>query len=174
MKYTQLFCKTLKESPKDAVLTSHQLMIRAGLIKKVSAGIYSILPLGQMVFEKLKTIIREELAKIGAQEITMPIVIPASQWQASGRWDKYGPELLRIKDRQANDFCLGPTHEETVVDLVKNDVKSYKELPLCLYQIQTKFRDEIRPRFGLMRAREFVMKDAYSFHETPADLNDYF
>lgn len=172
MKWSQTLIPTLKESPSDAEIASHQLMVRAGLIRKVASGVYTLLPLGLRVIRKVEAIIREEMEKIGAVEVSMPMVIPASLWQESGRWEHYGPELLRFSDRHDNPFCMGPTHEEVVVDLIKQTVKSYRQLPLTVFQIQTKFRDEIRPRFGLMRAREFSMKDAYSFHETEASLDD--
>ncbi len=145
-------------------------MIRAGMIRKVAAGIYSLMPLGHKVIQKMMTIVREELNRVGAQEVFLPSIIPAQLWEESGRWQQYGPELLRLKDRHGNDYCYGPTHEEVITELVKGSVKSYKQLPVNLYQIQTKFRDEIRPRFGLMRGREFMMKDAYSFHATDEDL----
>ncbi len=154
---------TLREAPKDAEVVSHALLVRAGFIRKAAAGIYTFLPLGLRALGKVKRVVREELERAGAQELLMPMVTPAELWQESGRWQKYGPELLRLKDRKDGDFCLGPTHEEVIVDVVRRDVKSYKQLPLNLYQIQTKFRDEIRPRAGLMRGREFLMKDAYSF-----------
>lgn len=170
--YHSAFIHTLKESPRDAEVVSHQLMVRAGLIKKVAAGIYSVLPLGQRVFNKMNAIIREEMAAIGGVECTMPASIPAELWQTSGRWDHYGKELLRFEDRHGRSFCFGPTHEEVITDLVSSYVTSYKQLPVMLYQIQSKFRDEIRPRFGLMRGREFLMKDAYSFHDTEASLDD--
>ena len=155
---------TLKEVPNDATVISHQLMLRAGMIRKLSSGIYSWLPLGLRVLRKVEHIIREEMNRAGALELLMPAVQPAELWQESGRWEKYGPELLRISDRHANEFCFGPTHEEVITHLVSREIKSYKQLPLNFYQIQTKFRDEIRPRFGVMRSREFIMKDAYSFH----------
>ena len=169
--YHNSFIHTFKEAPKDAEVVSHQLMVRAGMIRKVASGIYSILPLGQRVFCKLKRIIREEMAKIGGAECELPHVIPAELWESSGRWDQYGKELLRFKDRSDRSFCFGPTHEEVITDLVGAMVNSYKQLPVLLYQIQTKFRDEIRPRFGLMRGREFLMKDAYSFHDSMDSLN---
>lgn len=162
---------TLKESPSDADVISQKLMIRAGMIRKVAAGVYNLLPMGLRAIRKVEAIVREEMNRAGAQEVSMPMVIPAELWQESGRWDEYGKELLRIKDRHDRDFCLGPTHEEVITDLVRREVRSYKDLPLNLYQIQSKFRDEIRPRFGLMRGREFVMKDAYSFHATPESLD---
>lgn len=161
---------TTKECPADAELPSHRLMLRSGMIRKVASGIYTWLPLGYRVLKKVEAIVREEMHKAGAIEILMPAVQPAELWEESGRWEKYGPELLRFKDRHERDFCLGPTHEEIIVDVIRTQVRSYKQLPLTLYQIQTKFRDEIRPRFGVMRAREFVMKDAYSFHLDEASL----
>ncbi len=163
MRYTQYLLPTLKENPADAEVVSHQLMMRAGMIRKVAAGIYSYMPFGLRSIRKMEEIIREELDRAGAIECLMPMANPAELWQESGRWEKYGKELLRFKDRKATDFCMGPTHEEVITDIVRNTVKSYRQLPLNLYQIQTKFRDEIRPRFGLMRGREFIMKDAYSF-----------
>ncbi|NOY14405.1 MAG: proline--tRNA ligase [Deltaproteobacteria bacterium] len=167
MRYTQYLLPTLKETPADAEVISHQLMMRAGMIRKVAAGIYSYMPFGLRSIRKMEQIIREEMNKAGAIECLLPMANPAELWQESGRWEKYGKELLRFKDRKETDFCVGPTHEEVITDIVRNTVKSYKQLPLNLYQIQTKFRDEIRPRFGLMRGREFIMKDAYSF-----DLDD--
>ncbi|RAP24991.1 proline--tRNA ligase [Candidatus Marinamargulisbacteria bacterium SCGC AG-343-K17] len=169
--YHNSFIHTLKEAPNDAEVISHQLMVRSGMIRKVASGVYSILPLGQRVFAKLNQIIREEMAAIGGAECDLPHVIPAEMWKASGRWDQYGKELLRIQDRSDREFCFGPTHEEVITDLVNAYVNSYKQLPVLLYQIQTKFRDEIRPRFGLMRGREFLMKDAYSFHDSKDSLN---
>jgi prolyl-tRNA synthetase len=167
MRYSQYLLPTLKETPADAEIVSHQLMMRAGMIRKVAAGIYSYMPLGLRSLRKMEQIIREEMDRAGAIECLMPMANPAELWQESGRWEKYGKELLRFKDRKNTDFCMGPTHEEVVTDIVRNAVNSYRQLPLNLYQIQTKFRDEIRPRFGLMRGREFIMKDAYSF-----DIND--
>ncbi|MDA3902546.1 MAG: proline--tRNA ligase [Desulfuromusa sp.] len=167
MRYSQYFLPTLKETPADAEVISHQLMLRAGMIRKVAAGIYSYLPFGLRSVRKMEQIIREEMNRAGAIECLMPMANPAELWQESGRWEKYGKELLRFKDRKSADFCMGPTHEEVITDIVRNTVNSYRQLPLNLYQIQTKFRDEIRPRFGLMRGREFIMKDAYSF-----DLDD--
>jgi len=155
---------TLKETPMDAVVVSHQLMLRAGMIRKLAAGIYNYLPLGLRVIRKIENIIREEMNRAGAQELLMPTVLPAELWKESGRWDYYGPELLRFNDRKNGEFCFGPTHEEVITDIVRSSLSSYRELPINLYQIQTKFRDEMRPRFGLMRGREFIMKDAYSFH----------
>jgi len=164
MRFSRLLLPTLKESPADAEVISQRLMIRAGMIKKAAAGIYEILPLGLRVLRKVENIVREEMDRAGAQEVSLPVVIPSELWKESGRWEKYGPELLRVTDRHNREFCIGPTHEEVITDLVRSSVRSYRQLPLNLYQIQTKFRDEIRPRFGLMRGREFVMKDAYSFH----------
>ncbi len=163
MRQSQLLLPTLKETPADAEAASHQLMLRAGLIRQVAAGIYTWLPLGLRVLRKVETIIREELNASGAQELLMPVVQPAELWEETGRWQKMGPELARLKDRHERDFCLGPTHEEIITDLFRREVQSYKQLPCNFYQIQTKFRDEIRPRFGVMRAREFTMKDGYSF-----------
>ena len=163
MRYSQMLIPTLREDPSEAEVLSHRLMLRAGMIRKLAAGIYSYLPLAQRVFTKTEQIIRDEMNRAGAQEVTLPFVQPAEIWQKSGRWNIYGKELLRLKDRNNRDFCLGPTHEEVITELVKNYVTSYRQLPLNLYQIHIKFRDEIRPRFGIMRAREFIMKDAYSF-----------
>ncbi|MCC7201538.1 MAG: proline--tRNA ligase [Nitrospirae bacterium] len=163
MYYSKLLIPTLREDPGEAEVISHRLMLRAGMIRKLAAGIYNYLPLGYRVIRKIENIVREEMNRAGAQEIFMPMVLPAELWRETGRWEKYGKELLRLRDRHDRDFCLGPTHEEVVTDIVRNDVKSYRQLPLNLYQIQSKFRDEIRPRFGLMRGREFIMKDAYSF-----------
>ena len=172
MLYSKTFIPTLKEIPADAEVISHKLMLRAGMIRKLAAGIYSYLPLAQKVLKKTGNIIRREMDAIGAQELLLPSVQPAEIWQESGRWDIYGKELLRFKDRGNRDFCLGPTHEEVITDLVKREVRSYRQLPLVLYQIQTKFRDEIRPRFGIMRAREFLMKDAYSFDADEASAEE--
>ena len=172
MRYSQYLLSTLKETPADAEVVSHQLMMRAGMIRKVAAGIYSYLPLGLRSIRKVEQIVREEMNRAGAIELLMPMVVPAELWQESGRWEQYGKELLRIKDRKDAAFCLGPTHEEVITDIVRREVRSYRQLPLNLYQIQSKFRDEIRPRFGLMRGREFIMKDAYSFdaNEAGADV----
>ncbi len=170
MRATQLFCPTLKEAPSDAVIPSHQLMIRAGLIHQVAAGIYTYLPMGLRVLKRIESVVRQHLDSV-AQEVLLPVLIPSGLWQQSGRWDKYGPELFRLSDRHNNDFCLGPTHEEVIAALSSYGIRSYKQLPVTLYQIQTKFRDEIRPRSGLMRGREFSMKDAYSFHETAECLD---
>ena len=164
MRASKYYITTTKEVPNDAELISHQLMLRAGLIKRLASGIYTWLPLGLKVVRKVEKIVREEMNAIGSLEMLMPLVQPAEIWQESGRWEFYGKELLRLKDRHERDFCLGPTHEEVVTDTLRNEIKSYKQLPLSVYQIQTKFRDEVRPRFGVMRAREFIMKDAYSFH----------
>ena len=172
MRTTQFPLNTIKETPADAEIISHQLMIRAGLIRKLAAGLYSWLPLGLKVLRKVEQITREEMAKAGALEVLMPALQPAELWQETGRWEKYGPELARLKDRHDRDFCLGPTHEEIITDLARNELKSYKQLPITYYQIQTKFRDEIRPRFGVMRCREFIMKDAYSFHLDQASLQE--
>lgn len=166
MLMSRLLVPTLREDPKEAEVISHKLMLRAGMIKKLAAGVYTFLPLGYRVLRKVEQIIREEMNRAGAQEVFMPALLPAELWIETGRWGVYGKELFRIKDRHDREFCLGPTHEEIITDLVRNTVTSYKQLPLNLYQIQTKFRDEIRPRFGLMRGREFGMKDAYSFHAT--------
>jgi prolyl-tRNA synthetase len=170
MRTSQYLLSTLKETPADAEVISHQLMLRAGLIRKLASGLYTWLPTGLRVLHKVEHIVREEMNNAGALEILMPVVQPADIWQESGRWEQYGPELLRFNDRGHRDFVLGPTHEEVVTDLVRNELSSYKQLPINLYQIQTKFRDEVRPRFGVMRAREFVMKDAYSFHLTRESL----
>jgi prolyl-tRNA synthetase len=170
-KVSQICWKTEKHDPKDAELVSHKLMLRAGLIYKVSSGVYSWLPMGLKVLRKVENIVRNGLDEFGVQEMLMPMVQPASLWKETNRWQKYGPELLRLQDRHNRDFCLGPTHEEVVTDWARNYFNSYKQLPACVYQIQTKFRDEIRPRFGVMRAREFVMKDAYSFHFDQDCLN---
>ncbi|MCH7926892.1 MAG: proline--tRNA ligase [Candidatus Dadabacteria bacterium] len=166
MRYSQYFLPTLKETPADAEVISHKLMVRAGMLRKVAAGIYNYLPLGLRSIRKFENIVREEMNKAGAIELLMPAVLPAEYWKESGRWDVYGKELLRFNDRAEREYCIGPTHEEIITDIVRREVKSYKQLPVNLYQIQTKFRDEIRPRFGVMRAREFIMKDAYSFDAT--------
>jgi len=169
MYYSKLLIPTLKESPADAEVISHKLMVRAGMIRQLAAGIYSILPLGLRVLKKVENIIREEMNQIGGQEVFLPSIQPAELWKESKRWDFYGKELLRIKDRHDREFCYGPTHEEVITDIVRKEIKSYRQLPLILYQIQTKFRDEVRPRFGIMRGREFLMKDAYSFHTDEVD-----
>ena len=170
MRVSKFFISTLKEAPSEAEVISHKLMLRAGLIKRLTSGVYTWMPLGLRVLRRVENIIREELNRSGAIELSMPAVQPAELWIESGRWEQYGPELLRIKDRHDRDFCFGPTHEEVISDVVRREVKSYRQLPLNFYQIQTKFRDEIRPRFGVMRGREFVMKDAYSFHTSYEDL----
>ncbi len=174
MKQSLLFVPTLKEAPKDAETKSHKLMSRAGLIKQVASGIYSYLPLGYKVIKKIENIVREELDSIGCSELLMPALQPRDLWEESGRWDKYGDELMRLQDRKERDFCLGPTHEEIITQVVRDYLNSYKKLPLALYQIQTKFRDEMRPRFGLMRGREFIMKDAYTFTETDEQLDEWY
>jgi len=172
MRQSHFLIPTLREDPGEAEIVSHRLMLRAGMIRKVAAGIYTYLPLGLRVIRKVERIIREELNKAGAQEVLMPIASPAELWQETGRWDFYGKELFRFKDRHERDFCLGPTHEEVITDLVRREVRSYRQLPANFYQIQTKFRDEIRPRFGLMRGREFIMKDAYSFDADEAGAKE--
>ncbi|KAF0133400.1 MAG: prolyl-tRNA synthetase [Candidatus Saganbacteria bacterium] len=163
MKMSRILAPTLRENPGEAEIPSHRLMLRAGMIRKLAAGVYSLLPLGLRVIQKISTIIREEMNNSGAQEVLLPALLPAELWKETERWDVYGKELFRIKDRHERDFCLGPTHEEIITDLARREIKSYKQLPVNLYQIQTKFRDEIRPRFGLMRGKEFLMKDSYSF-----------
>ena len=168
MKASQFFISTLKEAPADAEVVSHKLMMRAGLIKKLGAGIYNYMPMGLRVIRKVEAIVREEMNRAGAVECTMPVVQPAELWQETGRFEKMGPELLRIQDRHGRDFVIQPTSEEVVTDIARQELRSYKQLPRNLYQIQTKFRDERRPRFGLMRGREFIMKDAYSFDRDPA------
>lgn len=166
MRSSRFLIATLKETPADAEVISHQLMLRAGMIRKLASGLYTWLPLGLRVLRKVERIIRSEMDKSGAQEVLMPVVQPSELWQESGRWEQYGPELLRMNDRHDRAFCLGPTHEEVITDLIRGEINSYKQLPANFYQIQTKFRDEIRPRFGVMRSREFIMKDAYSFHNS--------
>ena len=166
------FAPLIKDAPAEAEVISHQLLLRSGMIRKVASGIYNWLPLGFKTLKLVENIVREEMASTGSQEIFMPMVQPRDLWEDSKRWDKFGPELLRFKDRHERDFCLGPTHEEIITDLIRNNLSSYKELPLSLFQIQTKFRDEIRPRYGIMRGREFLMKDAYSFHLDQECLND--
>ena len=172
MRVSKILLATLKESPSDAEVISHKLMLRAGMIRKLASGLYTWLPLGLRVLRKVENIVREELNNAGAQEVLMPSVQPAELWKESARWEKYGPELLRFNDRHNREFCFGPTHEEVITDLVRNELRSYKQLPANFYQIQTKFRDEIRPRFGVMRAREFLMKDAYSFHLDQDSLSE--
>ena len=172
MRTSQFLLATVKETPADAEIISHQLMLRAGLVRKMAAGLYNWLPMGLRVLRKVEAIIRQEMENAGAQEVLMPVVQPAELWEESGRWEQYGPELLRITDRHDREFCLGPTHEEIITDMIRREIRSYKQLPANFYQIQTKFRDEIRPRFGVMRSREFIMKDAYSFHLDDASLDE--
>ena len=172
MFWTKIFIPTLKNVSKDAEAISHQLMLKSGMIRKVASGIYTWLPLGLRVLRKVENIVRNEMDQSGAQEVLMPMVQPKELWEETKRWDKMGPELLRIQDRHEREFCLGPTHEEVITDLIRNNVKSYKELPLNIYQIQTKFRDEIRPRYGVMRGREFLMKDSYSFNIDEKSLQE--
>ena len=172
MFWSKVFLPTLKDTPQDAEVISHQLMLRSGMIRKVTSGIYTWLPIGLKVLRKVENIVREEMDASGAQEVLMPMVQPKELWEETKRWEKMGPELLRIQDRHERDFCLGPTHEEVITDIIRNNIKSYKELPLNLYQIQTKFRDEIRPRYGVMRGREFLMKDSYSFNLNEESLNE--
>ncbi|MDD7805785.1 MAG: proline--tRNA ligase [Endozoicomonas sp. (ex Botrylloides leachii)] len=174
MRTSQYLLPTFKETPSDAVVVSHQLLLRAGMMRKLASGLYTWLPLGLKVLKKIESIVREEMNRAGALEILMPAVQPGNLWQETGRWDEYGAELLRLKDRHQRNFVIGPTHEEVITDLMRNELKSYKQLPINLYQIQTKFRDEVRPRFGLMRSREFLMKDAYSFHADQASLKTEF
>ncbi len=171
MRLSKLFFQSLRETPADAELKSHQFLVRGAYIKKEAAGIYSFLPMGLRVLQKVEAIVRREMNRSGAQEVLMPMVVPSDLWKESGRWNFYGPELLRFKDRKSTEFCLGPTHEEVITEIARSNIKSYKQLPVNLYQIQTKFRDEIRPRFGLMRGREFLMKDAYSFHVDQTSLD---
>ncbi|GFM35876.1 proline--tRNA ligase [Desulfovibrio psychrotolerans] len=171
MRWSRFYIPTLKEAPSDAEVVSHKLLTRAGMIRKLTSGVYTYMPLGLRSISKAASIVRQEMDKAGANEVSMPMVQPADLWQESGRWDFYGPELLRFKDRHQRDCCLGPTHEEVITDIVRGEVRSYRQLPMNLYQIQTKFRDEIRPRFGLMRGREFIMKDAYSFDRDQQGLD---
>lgn len=172
MRTSQFLLSTLRETPADAEVISHQLMMRAGLIRKLASGLYTWLPMGLRVLRKVEAVVREEMNRSGGQEVLMPAVQPSELWQESGRWDEMGEEMLRLKDRHERDFCFGPTHEEVITDLIRNEIRSYKQLPANFYQIQTKFRDERRPRFGVMRAREFLMKDAYSFHVNDASLQE--
>ena len=174
MRTSNLQIATTKESPADAEVISHQLMLRAGMIRRLAAGLYTWMPLGLRVLRKIENIVREEMNNTGAAELLMPAVQPSELWEESGRWGQFGPELLRFKDRHQRDFCMGPTHEEVITDIARRDLRSYKQLPVNYYQIQTKFRDEVRPRFGVMRSREFIMKDAYSFHSSPASLQQTF
>ncbi|MBQ6395435.1 MAG: proline--tRNA ligase, partial [Atopobiaceae bacterium] len=170
VRMTNVYAPTLKEDPAEAELASHRLLLRAGMIRRTGSGIYNYLPLAWRSILKIENIVRQEMEAIGAQEMMMPILTPGELWHESGRWNDYGPELIRINDRHEHSYCLGPTHEETVTDLVRNELRSYRQLPVTLYQIQTKFRDELRPRFGLMRGREFIMKDGYSFHADQESL----
>lgn len=172
MRLSEQYAPTLKEDPADAEIASHRLLVRAGMIRKVASGVYAFLPLGKRVLSKIENIVREEMDATGAREMLMPALQPAELWHESGRWDDYGPELMRLKDRHDHGFCLGPTHEELITAIVRNELRSYRQLPTTLYQIQSKFRDEIRPRFGLLRSREFIMKDAYSFHADTASLQE--
>ena len=172
MLFSKILLPTLKDAPQEAEVISHKLMLRAGMVRKVASGIYTWLPLGLRVLRKIENIVREEMDASGAQEVLMPMVQPKELWQETNRWEKMGPELLRLQDRHERDFCLGPTHEEVITDLIRNNVKSYKELPLNIYQIQTKFRDEVRPRYGVMRGREFLMKDSYSFNADEGCLEE--
>ncbi|MHB8049890.1 MAG: proline--tRNA ligase [Coriobacteriia bacterium] len=174
LRMTELYAPTLKEDPVDAEVASHRLMLRAGMMRRAAAGIYTFLPLGWRSVHKVERIVREEMDRIGSQEMLMPIVQPAELWQQSGRWDVYGPELARLKDRQGREFCLGPTHEEIITATIRDELRSYRQLPVSLYQVNMKFRDEIRPRFGLLRGREFIMKDAYSFHATQESLQEHY
>jgi len=174
LKMSTLYAPTLKEDPAEAELASHRLLLRAGMVRKAAAGIYSFLPLGWRSIVKIEQIVREEMDAIGSQELMLPVVQPAELWLESGRWDVYGPELARLKDRAGRDFCLGPTHEEIITSLVRSEVRSYRELPLSFYQVNIKFRDEMRPRFGLLRGREFIMKDAYSFHASQESLEEHY
>ena len=174
MKQSKLFAPTLRDVPNDADVISHQLLLRAGYIRQSSSGIYSYLPLANKVLEKIKAIIREELNAIDGSEMLLPALLPADLWKESGRYETYGEDLIKLKDRHERDFILGPTHEETFAKLISEEIKSYKKLPLLLYQFQTKYRDEKRPRFGLMRGREFIMKDAYTFHDTYESLSEYY
>ncbi len=174
MRTSQLHLSTTKESPADAEVISHQLMLRSGMIRRLAAGLYTWMPLGLRVLRKIEKIVREEMDAAGASELIMPAVQPAELWHESGRWGQFGPELLRLQDRHGRDYCVGPTHEEVITDIARRDLRSYKQLPVNYYQIQTKFRDEVRPRFGVMRSREFIMKDAYSFHASPESLQQTF
>lgn len=171
MKQSEMLLPTLREIPADADITSHQLLVRAGFIRQTASGVYSFLPVGKRVLRKVEEIVREEMDKAGAQEMLMPAMQPAELWKETGRWNTYGPELMRLNDRHDREFALGATHEEVITSLIRDEVKSYKKLPLLLYQIQAKYRDEKRPRFGLLRGREFIMKDAYSFHDSFESLD---
>ena len=169
---SKFYISTLKEAPSEAELISHKLMIRAGFIKRLGSGLYSWMPLGLKVLRKIEAIVRNEMNKAGAVELLMPAIQPAELWEETGRWALFGPQMLKIKDRHDRDFCFGPTHEEVITDIARKEINSYKQLPINFYQIQMKFRDEIRPRFGVMRAREFLMKDAYSFHTSKISLQE--
>jgi len=169
---SKFYISTLKEAPSEAELISHKLMIRAGFIKRLGSGLYSWMPLGLKVLRKIEAIIRNEMNKAGALELLMPAIQPAELWEETGRWELFGPQMLKIKDRHDRSFCFGPTHEEVITDIARKEINSYKQLPINFYQIQMKFRDEIRPRFGVMRAREFLMKDAYSFHASKNSLQE--
>ena len=164
MRASKFYIATRKESPAEAELLSHQLLVRAGMVRLLGSGLYTIMPLGLRVLKKIEMIIRDELNQAGCIELLMPAIQPADLWKESERWEEFGPQMLKIKDRHEKDFCFGPTHEEVITDIIRKEINSYKQLPINFYQIQMKFRDEIRPRFGVMRAREFLMKDAYSFH----------
>ena len=174
MRWSRYFIPTLREDPAEAEIVSHKFLLRGGYIRQVARGIYDYLPLGLRVIRKIESIVREELNAVGCHEVLLPVVIPAELWQESGRWPVYGKELLRLRDRNDREFCIGPTHEELITDIVRRDIRSYRDLPRNFYQIHTKFRDEIRPRFGLMRGREFIMKDGYSFHPSYKDLDDHY
>ena len=169
---SKFYISTLKEAPSEAELISHKLMIRAGFIKRLGSGLYSWMPLGLKVLRKIEAIVRNEMNQAGAVELLMPAIQPAELWEETGRWALFGPQMLKIKDRHDRNFCFGPTHEEVITDIARKEINSYKQLPINFYQIQMKFRDEIRPRFGVMRAREFLMKDAYSFHASRASLQE--
>jgi prolyl-tRNA synthetase len=170
MRASQFFIATQKEAPQEAELASHRLMLRAGFIKRLGSGLYTWMPLGLRVLRKVEAVVRDEMNKAGALELLMPAVQPKELWEETGRWAVFGPQMLKIEDRHEREFCFGPTHEEVITDIARREIKSYKQLPLNFYQVQTKFRDEIRPRFGVMRAREFMMKDAYSFHSNFSSL----
>ncbi|MCL2757611.1 MAG: proline--tRNA ligase, partial [Coriobacteriia bacterium] len=171
---SNLYCPTLKEDPTDAEIASHRLLLRAAMMRRISAGIYAFLPLGYRVLRKIEQIVREEMDKIGCQELLMPILQPAELWHESGRWDVYGPELMRLVDRHEHCYALGPTHEELITALTRDELRSYKQLPISLYHMHWKYRDEVRPRFGLLRGREFLMKDAYSFHASQESLQEHY
>src|SRR5690606_20123378 len=172
MRMSNMYMPTLREVPTEAEIPSHQLLLRAGMIRKLVSGVYSYLPLGYRVIRKIEDIVREEMDNIGCQELLMSAIQPRELWEESGRWSDFGPEMFRLKDRHEREFCVGPTHEEYFTDLIKHEVNSYKQLPLYLYQIQTKYRDEKRPRFGVIRAREFIMKDAYSFDKDEEGMKE--